>query len=39
VRAARSREDIFATICDLAHVNLILPSRSAIPYLNEPWYC
>lgn len=39
VRAARSREEIFATICELAQVNLILPSRSAIPYLNEPWYC
>jgi hypothetical protein len=39
VRAARSREEIFATVCELAHVNLILPSRSAIPYLNEPWYC
>lgn len=47
VRAARSREDIFATICDLAQVNRmpalsaveVLPSRSAIPYMNEPWYC
>ena len=39
VRAARSRDEIFATICDLAHVNLLLPSRSAIPYMNEPWYC
>ena len=39
VRAARSRDEMFATICDLAHVNLLLPSRSAIPYMNEPWYC
>jgi radical SAM superfamily enzyme YgiQ (UPF0313 family) len=39
VKAARSREEIFETICELAQVNLILPSRSAIPYLNEPWYC
>lgn len=39
VRASRSREDIVATICELAQVNVLLPSRSAIPYLNEPWYC
>jgi radical SAM superfamily enzyme YgiQ (UPF0313 family) len=39
VTTARSRDDIFAMVCDLAHVNLILPSRSAIPYMNEPWYC
>ena len=39
VRAARSREAIFATVCELAQVNLFLPSRSAIPYMNEPWYC
>jgi radical SAM superfamily enzyme YgiQ (UPF0313 family) len=39
VKTARSREEIFAMVCDLAHVNLILPSRSAIPYMNEPWYC
>ena len=39
VRAARSREKIFATVCELAQVNVILPSRSAIPYMNEPWYC
>ncbi|MEO7157089.1 MAG: radical SAM protein, partial [Vicinamibacterales bacterium] len=39
VRAERSREDIFETICALAQVDLILPSRSTIPYLNEPWYC
>jgi radical SAM superfamily enzyme YgiQ (UPF0313 family) len=39
VRAKRSREAIFETICELAQVNLILPSRAAIPYLDEPWYC
>jgi len=39
VRAARSREEIFATICELAQVNVLLPSRAAIPYMNEPWYC
>jgi len=39
VKAARSREEIFETICELAQINLILPSRSAIPYMNEPWYC
>jgi hypothetical protein len=20
-------------------IDLVLPSRSAIPYMNEPWYC
>ncbi|HYE87828.1 MAG TPA: radical SAM protein, partial [Vicinamibacterales bacterium] len=48
VRAGQSREQIFETVCDLAHVNLLppslsgvegLPSRSTIPYLDEPWYC
>jgi len=48
VQTHRSRTDLFAEICDLAHVNLlalrsfsegVLPSRSAIPYMNEPWYC
>ena len=39
VRAHRSRESIFEEICDLARVNILLPSRSAIPYMNEPWYC
>lgn len=39
VRTNRSRTELFAEICDLAHVNLLLPSRSAIPYMNEPWYC
>lgn len=39
VKTARSRAELFATICDLAHVNVLLPSRAAIPYLNEPWYC
>ena len=39
VKTNRSRTDLFAEICDLAHVNLLLPSRSTIPYMNEPWYC
>jgi radical SAM superfamily enzyme YgiQ (UPF0313 family) len=39
VKAARSREQIFETVCELAQVNLFLPSRAAIPYMNEPWYC
>ena len=48
VTASRSREQIFAGVCELAQVNLlalrsvgegVLPSRSAIPYMNEPWYC
>jgi radical SAM superfamily enzyme YgiQ (UPF0313 family) len=39
VTTARSREEVFETICELAQINVILPSRSAIPYMNEPWYC
>lgn len=39
VRGGRSRAEVFDEICTLAHVNVLLPSRSAIPYLNEPWYC
>jgi radical SAM superfamily enzyme YgiQ (UPF0313 family) len=39
VKAARSREQIFETLCELAQVNVLLPSRAAIPYMNEPWYC
>jgi radical SAM superfamily enzyme YgiQ (UPF0313 family) len=39
VRAARTREAIFETVCELAQVNVLLPSRAAIPYMNEPWYC
>jgi hypothetical protein len=39
VRANRPRADVFEEICELARVNVLLPSRSAIPYLNEPWYC
>ena len=45
----RTREDIFAQVCELAgsisrdteHCNVpaVLPSRATIPYLNEPWYC
>jgi radical SAM superfamily enzyme YgiQ (UPF0313 family) len=39
VKADRSREQIFETVCELAQVNVVLPSRAAIPYMNEPWYC
>lgn len=39
IGAGRSRAEIVTTVCELAQVNVILPSRSAIPYLNEPWYC
>ncbi|MBY0496605.1 MAG: radical SAM protein [Cyanobacteria bacterium] len=50
VRLTRSREEIFDAVRELAHVirgatapirliDLVLPSRSAIPYMNEPWYC
>jgi radical SAM superfamily enzyme YgiQ (UPF0313 family) len=44
----KTRVAIFEEICELSHVNLlalrsfstgVLPSRSAIPYMNEPWYC
>ena len=46
----RSREAMFETARELAHtasgqgktsrsIDLVLPSRSAIPYMNEPWYC
>jgi radical SAM superfamily enzyme YgiQ (UPF0313 family) len=39
VKGSLSRADMFREVCELAHVNLLLPSRSAIPYMNEPWYC
>jgi radical SAM superfamily enzyme YgiQ (UPF0313 family) len=39
VRANRSRVDVFEEVCRLAQVNVLLPSRSAIPFMNEPWYC
>ena len=39
VKGSLSRADVFGAVCELAHVNLLLPSRSAIPYMNEPWYC
>ena len=46
----KSREAVFETARKLAHaargqgkpsrsIELVLPSRSAIPYMNEPWYC
>ena len=48
--ATSSRAAVFETARELAHtaqgqvktsrsVDLVLPSRSAIPYMNEPWYC
>ena len=50
VALTRSRDEVFAAVRELAHVargverssrliELVLPSRSAIPYMNEPWYC
>ena len=47
---ASSRVAVFETARELAHtargqlktslsIDLVLPSRSAIPYMNEPWYC
>ena len=50
VTLTRSREDAFAAVRELAHLaggasrpsptfELVLPSRSSIPYMNEPWYC
>jgi radical SAM superfamily enzyme YgiQ (UPF0313 family) len=45
-----SRASVFETARELANaargqvktsrpINLVLPSRSTIPYMNEPWYC
>ena len=50
VASTRSREEMFEATRELAHaargqagtsrsIKLVLPSRSAIPYMNEPWYC
>ena len=50
VRLNRSRAEIFEAVRELAYslrgatapfrnVDLVLPSRAAIPYMNEPWYC
>ena len=48
VKLSSSRRDVFARVWDLAHERAgtramrreaPLISRSAIPYLNEPWYC
>ncbi len=50
VTLTRSRDDAFAAVRELAHLargasgpsrafELVLPSRSSIPYMNEPWYC
>lgn len=41
-RRKTSRTEIFGKIWELAHQrppDFHLPSRAAIPYLNEPWYC
>jgi len=44
-----SRDDTFVAVRELAHIargtgkprsiDLVLPSRATIPYMNEPWYC
>ena len=49
VKLTRSRDEIFAAVREMAHairgttlsrtIELVLPSRAAIPYMNEPWYC
>jgi radical SAM superfamily enzyme YgiQ (UPF0313 family) len=50
VTVTRSRQDAFTAVRELAHLargasgpsrkfELVLPSRSSIPYMNEPWYC
>jgi len=45
VRLTRSRDDVFAAVCELSGLNLEraqswdVPVRATIPYLNEPWYC
>jgi len=50
VALTNSRDAVFETVRELAHlargagktsrrIDLVLPSRSAIPYMNEPWYC
>ena len=50
ITLTRSREESFAAVREIAYalrgatkssraINLVLPSRAAIPYMNEPWYC
>jgi radical SAM superfamily enzyme YgiQ (UPF0313 family) len=42
VRASRSRRELFSAVSELAGLERMtstLEARSAIPYLNEPWYC
>jgi radical SAM superfamily enzyme YgiQ (UPF0313 family) len=48
VKISLSRSELFGTVWDLAHARANsravrrqppLVARSAIPYLNEPWYC
>jgi Fe-S oxidoreductase len=39
-KAGATRSSIFAKIWSLAlQMDLHLPARATIPYLNEPWYC
>jgi radical SAM superfamily enzyme YgiQ (UPF0313 family) len=50
ITSTRSREQSFAAVREAAYatrgasmaahaIKLVLPSRAAIPYMNEPWYC
>ena len=44
VKRKQSRREIFAQLCDLLNEprlpeNFDLLPRSAIPYMDEPWYC
>jgi radical SAM superfamily enzyme YgiQ (UPF0313 family) len=50
VKLTHARAEAFEAVRELAHTvrgvskpsrtfDLVLPSRAAIPYLNEPWYC
>jgi tRNA A37 methylthiotransferase MiaB len=45
VRLTRSRQEVFAEVCQLAGLTLpefsrgAVRQRATIPYLNEPWYC
>jgi radical SAM superfamily enzyme YgiQ (UPF0313 family) len=50
VKLTHARDSAFAAVRELAYIargtsrpsrkfDLVLPSRSSIPYMNEPWYC
>ena len=50
ITSTRSRAESFVAVREAAHairgankpspaITLVLPSRAAIPYMNEPWYC